>query len=259
MRASRAAGGSIRTRGWRSRAMVKADDHDIPVLMQSSEERVAPVAAQLGARPSSHKRLAQLLGERAPASCASTSASATSSSAAPTAALSRPPRTCAPSSRRCDDARRFGDLSRRPQRLLDLAHGAHRVRSGEGAAPGARRGVRIRRRACARICSRRSAAIATRRKPGSSASSRARPSTPPAGFTRIGSGSLGGKGRGLAFISWLTAVLPRSSDRFPGVRIFVPPTAVVATGVFDRFMRRERARRARAARDRRSRDPARPS
>ncbi len=55
------------------------------------------------------------------------------------------------------------------------------------------------------------------------------------GFVRIGTGSLGGKGRGLAFVNSLLSDY-RLENRFTGVRIFVPPTAVLATGVFDRFM-----------------------
>jgi hypothetical protein len=55
------------------------------------------------------------------------------------------------------------------------------------------------------------------------------------GFVRIGAGSLGGKGRGLAFTNSLINRY-KFSDRFPGVKIFVPPTAVLATGVFDQFM-----------------------
>jgi hypothetical protein len=55
------------------------------------------------------------------------------------------------------------------------------------------------------------------------------------GFVRIGKGSLGGKGRGLAFVNSLIDMY-HLDDRFPGVRIFVPPTAVLATAVFDRFM-----------------------
>ncbi len=54
-------------------------------------------------------------------------------------------------------------------------------------------------------------------------------------FVQIGSGSLGGKGRGLAFINALLNIY-RINEKFPEVKIFVPPTAVVATGVFDRFM-----------------------
>jgi hypothetical protein len=56
-----------------------------------------------------------------------------------------------------------------------------------------------------------------------------------AGVVRIGRGSLGGKGRGLAFVNALINKY-RLEHRFPGVRIFVPPTAVLTTGVFDRFM-----------------------
>jgi CheY-like chemotaxis protein len=54
-------------------------------------------------------------------------------------------------------------------------------------------------------------------------------------FVRIGDGSLGGKGRGLAFINNL---LDRYniSDSFPEVKIFVPPAAIIGTAVFDRFL-----------------------
>jgi len=55
-------------------------------------------------------------------------------------------------------------------------------------------------------------------------------------FTRIGSGSLGGKGRGLAFINSLLNAY-EIEDRVPGVHITVPQTAVVATDVFDQFSR----------------------
>jgi CheY-like chemotaxis protein len=58
---------------------------------------------------------------------------------------------------------------------------------------------------------------------------------PLASFARIGGGSLGGKGRGLAFMnSMIYGDL--LTDRFEGVRISVPPTVVVGTDVFDRFM-----------------------
>lgn len=54
-------------------------------------------------------------------------------------------------------------------------------------------------------------------------------------FVRIGTGSLGGKGRGLAFMN---SILYRYSvtARFPGVEIRVPPTAVIGSDVFDRFV-----------------------
>jgi hypothetical protein len=58
-------------------------------------------------------------------------------------------------------------------------------------------------------------------------------------FVRIGSGSLGGKGRGLAFVNSLFNTYS-IEDRFPDVRIFVPPTAVLATSVFDKFMEMSR-------------------
>ncbi len=54
-------------------------------------------------------------------------------------------------------------------------------------------------------------------------------------FLRIGGGSLGGKARGLAFVRHLLHN-HRIARRFPGVRIAVPPSVVLATGVFDRFI-----------------------
>ena len=54
-------------------------------------------------------------------------------------------------------------------------------------------------------------------------------------FLRIGEGSLGGKGRGLAFINKLFNNQLVCSA-FPGARISVPRTAVICTGVFDEFM-----------------------
>jgi len=54
-------------------------------------------------------------------------------------------------------------------------------------------------------------------------------------FMRIGTGSLGGKGRGLAF---LNALITDSEiqERFPDLDIGVPPCAVIGTDVFDAFM-----------------------
>ncbi len=53
-------------------------------------------------------------------------------------------------------------------------------------------------------------------------------------FLRIGGGSLGGKARGLAFARHLLAA---HAPRFEGVRIAVPATLVLATDVFDQFLR----------------------
>jgi hypothetical protein len=54
-------------------------------------------------------------------------------------------------------------------------------------------------------------------------------------FTRLGGGSLGGKGRGLAF---LAALLHQSGirNRFRDLRVRLPDTLVIGTDVFDRFM-----------------------
>ncbi len=54
-------------------------------------------------------------------------------------------------------------------------------------------------------------------------------------FLRIGSGSLGGKARGLAFVRHLLH-RGRFARRFPRVKVSVPPTVVVATDMFDRFL-----------------------
>jgi CheY-like chemotaxis protein len=54
-------------------------------------------------------------------------------------------------------------------------------------------------------------------------------------FYRVGGGSLGGKARGLAFVRRLIS-LHGLRERFPGVRICIPTTAVLGTDVFDRFL-----------------------
>ncbi len=54
-------------------------------------------------------------------------------------------------------------------------------------------------------------------------------------FLRLGSGSLGGKARGLAFVRHLLRK-NRLARRFPGVRISVPSAVVLATDVFDQFL-----------------------
>jgi hypothetical protein len=54
-------------------------------------------------------------------------------------------------------------------------------------------------------------------------------------FSRIGSGSLGGKGRGLAFIDFK---LRQSDiiDNYPGMYLSIPRTIVIATDLFTQFM-----------------------
>jgi CheY-like chemotaxis protein len=54
-------------------------------------------------------------------------------------------------------------------------------------------------------------------------------------FLQIGGGSLGGKARGLAFIRHI--LRQRGINRgFPGIRVAVPPSLVLTTTVFDRFL-----------------------
>ena len=54
-------------------------------------------------------------------------------------------------------------------------------------------------------------------------------------FARIGNGSLGGKARGLAFVRYLLNY-HGVGNLWPGVKISVPPTVVLATDCFDRFL-----------------------
>lgn len=54
-------------------------------------------------------------------------------------------------------------------------------------------------------------------------------------FARIGDGSLGGKGRGLAFLDNVVKTHPQF-NRFEGVTVQIPKTVVLCTDVFDRFM-----------------------
>ena len=54
-------------------------------------------------------------------------------------------------------------------------------------------------------------------------------------FARIGTGSLGGKARGLGFLNTLISNY-NISERFDGVRIAVPSAIVLATDIFDRFL-----------------------
>ena len=54
-------------------------------------------------------------------------------------------------------------------------------------------------------------------------------------FARIGDGSLGGKGRGLAFLDNIIKKHPEFNER-EGVSVSIPKTVVLCTDVFDQFM-----------------------
>ncbi|HEX9638855.1 MAG TPA: PEP/pyruvate-binding domain-containing protein [Acidobacteriota bacterium] len=54
-------------------------------------------------------------------------------------------------------------------------------------------------------------------------------------LARLGGGSIGGKARGLAFANMLLGTY-HVGERFPEVEISVPPSVVVGTDVFDRFL-----------------------
>ncbi|MDE6120354.1 MAG: PEP/pyruvate-binding domain-containing protein, partial [Muribaculaceae bacterium] len=58
-------------------------------------------------------------------------------------------------------------------------------------------------------------------------------------FARIGQGSLGGKGRGLAFIDSIIKKNP-VCDNFKGITISIPRTVVICTDIFDEFMKSNR-------------------
>src|SRR5574344_1463013 len=54
-------------------------------------------------------------------------------------------------------------------------------------------------------------------------------------FARIGEGSLGGKGRGLAFLDNVVKSHPEF-NQYPGVSVQIPKTVVLCTDIFDQFM-----------------------
>ncbi|MDO4995042.1 MAG: PEP/pyruvate-binding domain-containing protein [Bacteroidales bacterium] len=54
-------------------------------------------------------------------------------------------------------------------------------------------------------------------------------------FQRIGDGSLGGKGRGIAFIDHIIKRHP-DLNAFPNARVMIPKTVVLCTDIFDEFM-----------------------
>ncbi len=54
-------------------------------------------------------------------------------------------------------------------------------------------------------------------------------------FARIGEGSIGGKARGLAFMNSML-IKHRQYDKYPGVRMLIPRSVVIATEYFDSFL-----------------------
>ncbi|MBQ6186930.1 MAG: phosphoenolpyruvate synthase [Prevotella sp.] len=54
-------------------------------------------------------------------------------------------------------------------------------------------------------------------------------------FARIGEGSLGGKGRGLAFLDNIVKMHPEF-QQYEGVKVQIPKTVVLCTDIFDQFM-----------------------
>jgi CheY-like chemotaxis protein len=64
---------------------------------------------------------------------------------------------------------------------------------------------------------------------------------PDSSFARIGGGSLGGKARGLGFVSTLINDY-NVRERFEGIQITVPPAVVLGTDVFEQFVMENRLR-----------------
>jgi hypothetical protein len=58
---------------------------------------------------------------------------------------------------------------------------------------------------------------------------------PEANFTKLGTGSLGGKARGLAYMNGLLA-RDLVGERHPGMRVVIPNTFVLCSDIFDRFL-----------------------
>lgn len=59
---------------------------------------------------------------------------------------------------------------------------------------------------------------------------------PETDFLKIGKGSLGGKGRGLAFVSHYLNQNQELLEKFPGVKIMVPQTLIITTEGFEAFV-----------------------
>lgn len=60
--------------------------------------------------------------------------------------------------------------------------------------------------------------------------------TIPAGFTRIGRGSIGGKARGLAFLAQTLAHRPGLGTAYPEMNVSIPETLIFCTDIFDDFV-----------------------
>ncbi|MCG8616348.1 MAG: phosphoenolpyruvate synthase/pyruvate phosphate dikinase [Desulfobacterales bacterium] len=60
---------------------------------------------------------------------------------------------------------------------------------------------------------------------------------PETGFLKTGKGSLGGKARGQAFISWIISRSGAHFQSFEGISVMVPQTLVITTEGFDEFIR----------------------
>ena len=58
-------------------------------------------------------------------------------------------------------------------------------------------------------------------------------------FARMGNGSLGGKGRGLAFIA-LEMKAASMRKKYPGIYVSIPRTIVISTEIFDQFLKLNR-------------------
>ena len=62
-------------------------------------------------------------------------------------------------------------------------------------------------------------------------------------FLKIGGGSMGGKGRGLAFVAATILADPQLHKAFPDIEILIPPSLILGTELFEEFIRRNRLSR----------------
>lgn len=61
-------------------------------------------------------------------------------------------------------------------------------------------------------------------------------------FMHLGEGSMGGKGRGIAFVRYVSRRIDLEKE-FPGIDVGVPPTLVIGAGEFDRFLSENKLRK----------------
>ena len=168
-------------------------------------------------------------------SCWRTSASATSSSACRTAPRWAGPRTCASCLAQLEKVPDVAPgVPRQPRPLLPVVRRAHRIHAGRRGQAGDGRPVPHPGRA-PRPPARHAPGLHPRSPADHHLGLRRRDFDEFVTFAKVGSGSLGGKGRGLAFMQKLLA---QEDLSFPGMEVAIPRTLAVASDVFEGFLER---------------------